>query len=134
MDHLSWVQEVISLRLGELDGRDGPFPFVAPDRDSQAMHFVKPNTFHRTGLSVGEDYGFADQLGLGLFELTEDRGRADLCSWHGLVFAFERARSRDRRRAKGCRRNPRPTSRLGTGGSARTLEPDDARAVFIPML
>jgi hypothetical protein len=86
MDHLSWVQEVISPRLGELDGRDRPFPIVAPYRDSQAVHFVEPNAFHRTGLSVGEDYGFADKLGLGPFELTEDRGRADFCNWHGPVF------------------------------------------------
>ena len=30
------------------------------------MHFVQPNTLHRTGLSVGEDHGFADKLGLGM--------------------------------------------------------------------
>jgi hypothetical protein len=84
---------VISPGLGELDGRDGPFPFVAPDRDSQAVHFVEPNAFHRTGLSVGEDYGFADKLGLSLFELSEDRGRADRCSWHGPVFHLKGAKS-----------------------------------------
>jgi hypothetical protein len=74
----------MSARLCEFDGRNGPFPIVALDRDSQAVHFVQPpNTLHRTGLSVGEDHGFADKLGLGMFELTEDRGRADLRSWHG---------------------------------------------------
>jgi hypothetical protein len=44
------------------------------------VHFVKPNALHRTGLSVGEDHGFADKLGMGLFELAEDRGRADIRS------------------------------------------------------
>jgi hypothetical protein len=70
-------------RLGEFDGRDGPFPVMATDRDSQTVHFVQPNALHGTGLSVGEDHGFADKLGLGLFELAEDCGRADLRSWHG---------------------------------------------------
>jgi hypothetical protein len=46
------------------------------------MHFVKPNVFDRSGLSVGEDHGLADKLKLGLPELTEDRGRTDLHSWH----------------------------------------------------
>jgi hypothetical protein len=38
---------------------------VASDRDSQAVHIVQPNAFHCTGLSVGEDHGFADKLDLG---------------------------------------------------------------------
>jgi hypothetical protein len=40
------------------------------------VHFVEPNALHRTGLSVGEDHGFTDKLGVSLFELAEDRGRA----------------------------------------------------------
>ena len=74
--------ETDSARLRELDGRDRPPPIVAPDRDSQAVHFVKPNVLDRSGLSVGEDHGLADKLKLGLLELTEDRGRTDLHSWH----------------------------------------------------
>ena len=74
--------ETDSARLRELDGRDRPLPIVAPDRDSQAVHFVKPNVFDRSGLSVGEDHGLADKLKLGLLELTEDRGRTDLHSRH----------------------------------------------------
>jgi len=72
----------ISARLRELDGGDRPLPMVASDRDSQAVHFVKPNTLHRTGLSVGEDHGLADKLSLGLLELAKDRGRTELYSWH----------------------------------------------------
>jgi hypothetical protein len=57
---------------------------VASDRDSQAVHFVKPNALHRTGHSVGEDHGLADKLSLGPLEFAEDRGRTeDLRSWHG---------------------------------------------------
>ena len=56
---------------------------VAPDRDSQAMYFVKPNALDCTGLSIGEDHGLADKLSLGLLELAEDRGRTDFRSWHG---------------------------------------------------
>jgi hypothetical protein len=71
-----------SARLRELDGGDRPLPIVASDRDSQAVHFVKPKALHRTGLSVGEDHGLADKLSLGLFELAEDRGRTELYSLH----------------------------------------------------
>jgi len=71
------------LALGKFDGRDRPLAIVAPDRDSKAVQFVKPNVFHRPGLPIGEDHGFADKLGLGLLERAEDRGRADLRSWHG---------------------------------------------------
>src|SRR3984893_19437449 len=76
---------------------------LAWHRDSQAVYFVEPTALHRTGLSVVEDDGFADKLGLSLFELTEDGGCADLCSWHAQVFAFETCTSRDRRAAKRCR-------------------------------
>ena len=51
---------------------------VAPDRDEKAMQFVKPNALHRPGLAVGEDHGFADEVGLGLLESAEDRRRTDL--------------------------------------------------------
>ncbi len=44
---------------------------MASDRNSQAVHFVKPNALHRPGLSVGEDHGLADKLSLGLLELAE---------------------------------------------------------------
>jgi hypothetical protein len=37
---------------------------VASDGNSQAMHLVKPNPLHHTGLSVSEDHGPADKLSL----------------------------------------------------------------------
>src|ERR1700738_2668658 len=67
----------ISARLSELDGGDRPLPIVASDRDSQAVHFVKPNALHRTGLSIRENHGPANKLSLSLLELAEDRGRTE---------------------------------------------------------
>jgi hypothetical protein len=46
---------------------------VALNRDSQAVMLVKPNLLHRPGFSIGEDYGLADKLSLGLLERAEDR-------------------------------------------------------------
>jgi hypothetical protein len=79
-----WIVSEFDLtRLDEFNGRDRPSPLVASDRDSEAVHFVKPNGLHRTGLSIRENYGLPDKLGLGLLELAEDRGRTKLYSWHG---------------------------------------------------
>jgi hypothetical protein len=69
--------------LPEFDGWDGPLSIVTPDRDSQAVQFVKPNVLDRPSNSVSEDHGFAHKLILGLLELAEDRGRTDLHSWRG---------------------------------------------------
>ena len=55
---------------------------MASDRDPEAVHFVKPNALHGTGLSVRENYGLPNKLNLGLLELAEDRGRTELYSWH----------------------------------------------------
>jgi hypothetical protein len=65
----------ISTFLCELDGGDSPLSIVASDRNSQAVPFVKQNRLHGPGLSVRENYGLADKLGLGLLKLAEDRGR-----------------------------------------------------------
>jgi len=71
-------------RLRELDGGDGPLSIVASDRDSQTVKLIKPDALHRAGLSVGENHGLADKLGLGLFERVEDCRRTELRSWHRL--------------------------------------------------
>ena len=60
-------------RLSEFDRRDGPLPFVASDRDAQAMYFDEPNALDRTGLPVGQDHGCADKLSLSLLKFAEDR-------------------------------------------------------------
>ena len=81
-----WQPEAVifigSGRLSELDGRDGPVPFVSSDRDAEAMYFVEPDALNRTGLAVGKDHGLADKLSLGARELAEDRARALLHGWH----------------------------------------------------
>ena len=98
--------EVISARLRELDGCDRPFPMMTANRYSKAMHFVEPNSFHRTGFSVGEDHGFADELSLGMLQLDKDCGRSSLRSWHGClaverrVVYLRKCGSRGRRRHK----------------------------------
>jgi hypothetical protein len=56
---------------------------VAPDRDTQAVQFVKPNVVHCPGLSIGENHGLADKFSLGLLELAKDRGGSDVHNWHG---------------------------------------------------
>ena len=69
-----------SARLRELDGCDGPFPMMATNRYSKAMHFVEPNFLHGAGFSVGKDHGFADELSLGMLQLGKDCGRSNLRS------------------------------------------------------
>ena len=117
--------ETDSARLRELDGRDRPLPIVASDRDSQAIHFVKPNVLYRSGLSVGEDHGLVDKLRLGLLELAEDRGCTNLHNWHLVAdsvpwldrvgVAFERCTSRDRYAADGRPAEPETTADGGLG-------------------
>jgi hypothetical protein len=51
---------------------------VSSDGDSQAVHLVKPNVVHGSGLSISKYYSFADKLSLSLLELAEDRGRSSL--------------------------------------------------------
>ena len=60
---------------------------MPPDRNSEAVQFVEPNALDRPGLPIGEDSGLVDKIGLGLLELTEDFGRADLYRWHGCAGA-----------------------------------------------
>jgi hypothetical protein len=93
-DHWWWMpgaatSAAAGLALRELNSWDGPFPIVVLDRNSQAVKLVKPNFLHRPGNSIGEDYGRADKLGLGLLELAEDRGRTNHHSWHEVLPQLE---------------------------------------------
>jgi len=40
------------LRLGELNGGDWPLAFVTFDGNLEPVEFIKPNVFHRPGLSI----------------------------------------------------------------------------------
>jgi hypothetical protein len=81
---LSNVHESVRLcRLREFNGRDRPFAIMASNSDPQSVHFIQQKVLDRAGLSVGEDHGFANKLGLGMFKFLEDRGRMVRRSWHG---------------------------------------------------
>src|SRR5712672_682793 len=62
---------------------------VAPDRDSQAVHFVEPNVLHGPGQSIGQDNGLTDKLGLRFSEGGED------CCGEGLHTEHESLRKRE---------------------------------------
>ena len=55
---------------------------MAPDRDAQAVKFVKPDMVYRSSLPVSQDDGFTDYLCLSLAELGQDGGRSRLDGWH----------------------------------------------------
>jgi hypothetical protein len=74
----------------QLYGRDWPLSVVTLDRDSQAVKFVQPNILNRSGLSVGEDDGFADELRLHVPERGKDGRGAELHSCHGVPKSGER--------------------------------------------
>jgi hypothetical protein len=46
---------------------------MAPDGNSQAVVLVERDDFNRPRLSVAEDHGLADKVGLGPMERAEDR-------------------------------------------------------------
>lgn len=75
-------QSPVLSRLLKFDGRDRPLSVVTGNRNSQAVHFVEPNSLHRAGFSVRENHGFAYKLSLGLCEFVQYRRRMDLRSWH----------------------------------------------------
>src|SRR6476661_4945682 len=73
-----------SASLQEPDGGDRPLSMMAPDRDSQAVQFIKPDIVDRPGLSIGEDDGLAEKFSLGLLVLAQDRGCSNVHHWHGI--------------------------------------------------
>jgi hypothetical protein len=56
---------------------------VAANRNPQAVEFIEPDIIDRTGLSIGEDHGLSDQIGLRLLQSGENRGCAVLDSGQG---------------------------------------------------
>src|SRR5882762_5218647 len=67
---------------------------VAPDRDSQAVHFVEPTVLHGPGQSIGQDNGLTDKLGLRFSEGAEDCCGEDCCG-AGLHTEHESLRKRE---------------------------------------
>ena len=46
---------------------------MTSDRNAEPVQFIQPNVLDRACLSVGKDDGFADQFGLRLTVLIQDR-------------------------------------------------------------
>jgi hypothetical protein len=46
---------------------------------------IQPNIVYRSSLSVAQDDGFTDNLGLSLAEFDEDGGRSRFDGWHGVA-------------------------------------------------
>jgi hypothetical protein len=67
---------VNSISLRQLDRRDRPPAFVTSDRKTQAVKFIKPDFVHRPRLSVSEDDGPIDKLGLSLVECGKNSARS----------------------------------------------------------
>jgi hypothetical protein len=55
---------------------------VTLDGKSQAMKFIQPDPVHCPGLSVSQNDGFADKLGLSPVELSKDHARAHFSGRH----------------------------------------------------
>ena len=49
------------------------------------MKFIEPDLVNASGLSVGQNDGFANKLGLGLIQLGEDCARSRFGAWHDLT-------------------------------------------------
>jgi hypothetical protein len=58
---------------------------VTSDRNSQSMEFIKPNLAYSPGLSVSQDDGSANKLGLSLIEFGEDCARSRFDAWHDVA-------------------------------------------------
>ncbi|OKO67165.1 hypothetical protein AC629_42925 [Bradyrhizobium sp. NAS80.1] len=52
------------------------------DRNTKPVQFIQPNVLHRACLSVGKDYGFADQFRLRLTVLVQNLRCMAFHRWH----------------------------------------------------
>jgi len=101
------------LLLCEFYCRDRPPAFVTLDGKSQAMKFIEPKPVHCPSLSVSQNDGFADKLGLSPVKFSKDRARAHFSGWHfmarfGWMYPAGRTRKRTTRggyTARGWQRN-----------------------------
>jgi hypothetical protein len=68
---------------GKLYCGDRPITFLAADRNSEAVEFIKPKPVHCPGLSVSQYDRFPDKLGLSPFELDKNCAGSRLSGCHG---------------------------------------------------
>src|SRR6478736_629568 len=62
---------------------DRPVALMASDRNSETVEFIEPKPVHRSSLSVSQNHGFANKLGLSPFEFDKDRAGSRFSGWHG---------------------------------------------------
>lgn len=55
---------------------------MIPDGDSQAVEFIEPDVVDCPGFAVGQDDGFADDLGTSQIEFGKNRACSYFCGWH----------------------------------------------------
>jgi hypothetical protein len=95
---------------------------MASDRNSQAVEFVEPNTFHRAGLAVGQDDRLAYKLGLSPIEFDKDCGCARFGSWHGMAWlGLDGARGVANDQLVGARQILQCVGKIKIGSSAQAL-------------
>lgn len=68
---------------GKLYCGDRPIAFLASDRNSEAVEFVKPKPVHCPGLSVSQYHRFPDKLDSSPFELDQNPAGSRLSVCHG---------------------------------------------------
>ena len=62
---------------------DGPIAFLAFDRNSEAVEFIKPKPVHDPSLSVSQYHRFANKLGSSPFERDKNCAGSRLSGCHG---------------------------------------------------
>jgi len=79
------VGRASSFPLCEFYCRDRPHALVTSDGNLQSMEFIKPDLVYSPGLSVGQNDGFANKLGLSPIEFGEDCARSLVGEWHDVA-------------------------------------------------
>jgi len=84
------------------------------------MEFIKPNLVYCPRLSISQDHGLANKLGLSVIEFCKDDRRSGFGGWHRATWnrlddrgRLRKRATRDRRMATGCHGNPKHRSELG---------------------
>src|SRR4029077_4191266 len=72
-----------SLLLRKFYCGDRPVAIMASDRNSETVEFIEPKPVDRSSLSVSQNHGFANRLGLSPFEFDKDRAGSRFSGWHG---------------------------------------------------
>jgi len=98
---------------------DRPIAFLASDRNSEAVEFIKPKPVHCPGLSVSQCHRFPDKLGSSPFVLDKNCAGSRLSVCHGGLLVgglgWPKASGRDGRATFACIHVLTPCARIRTG-------------------